>query len=130
MIADENDKIQLPMYFASPLKEFPLELVIGARGQKNESDGGYLAEKEVWRCAKEDHTQYQSAVFKRCRLELSIGITADSASADHKNSSFFTAACKHSQRYKRQRFAYEYTPRRVSIYSALRVSVKKLLPVS
>ena len=34
MIADENDKIQLPMYFASPLKEFPLELVIGARGQK------------------------------------------------------------------------------------------------
>jgi len=46
VIADENDKIQLPMYFASPLKEFPLELVIGARGQKTRVMGATWPRKK------------------------------------------------------------------------------------
>ena len=38
-----------PVYFASPLKGFPLELGIGARGQKKLQWWGYRAEQEVWR---------------------------------------------------------------------------------
>ena len=47
MISVENRKNVPPLYFASPLKEFPLELGIGVRDRKNYNDGGYRAEKEV-----------------------------------------------------------------------------------
>jgi len=40
-----------PLYFASPLKGFPLELGIGA-GVKKLEWWGYWTEKEVWRYLK------------------------------------------------------------------------------
>jgi len=42
----ESQKFPMPLYFASPLKGFPWELGIGARGQKTKMMS-YWAEKEV-----------------------------------------------------------------------------------
>jgi len=44
----KSQKKSHPLYFASPLKVFPLELGIGAGSQKLEWLG-YWAEEEVWR---------------------------------------------------------------------------------
>jgi len=44
----KSQNFPTPLYFASPLKRFPLELGTGAGGQKEEW-WGYRTEKDVWR---------------------------------------------------------------------------------